>query len=317
MESLLAQSEARWECVLVDDGSTDGTLEMARSFAARDRRVRFVSCEHRGIVPSLNEGLRHCRGRFIARMDADDRMHPQRFSAQREALEVNSNWSAVGCHIELFPRKNLGKGRLSYEAWLNGIHTPERVRADAMIECPVAHPTLFARREVLVDFAYEDKGWPEDYDLILRWLGAGHRVGIVPRILLAWRESDRSLSRTGEAYGIDRFTHCKAHYLKAHFLGDRDSYVLWGYGGTGRSLRKALAARGCEPSCIVEVHPGRLGQAIRGAPVIPPQALPDLRRTNGPLRIIASVAGEGPRSLIRASLEAMGFVEGCDYVCAA
>ena len=93
--------------------------------------------------------------------------------------------------------------------------------------------------------------------------------------------------------------------------------MLWGYGGTGRALRKALAARGSEPSHIVEVHPRRLGEVIHGAPVIRPEELPALQRAEGPLRVIASVAGAGPRALIRASLDAMGFCEGSDYVCAA
>jgi hypothetical protein len=89
--------------------------------------------------------------------------------------------------------------------------------------------------------------------------------------------------------------------------------VLWGYGGTGRMLRKALADHGKTPSHIVEVKAGRLGQRIHDAPVIPAGELPALRGA----RIVVSVARPGPRSEIRQAMAAMGFVEGVDFVCAA
>lgn len=314
---MLAQTETNWECVLADDGSTDATPDIARKFAGQDDRICLVSGRHRGIVPTLNAGLARCSGRYVARMDADDWMHPDRLRLQRQALEAHPDWSAVGSHVEVFPRELLRSGRLEYEAWLNGIETPDQLRAEAFVECPIAHPTFFARREAMAAFGYHDRGWPEDYDLVLRWLGAGHVVGVVPRKLLRWRESAGSLSRTGPVYGTDRFTRCKAFYLQRQFLGTRRSYVLWGYGGTGRALRRALAELGSEPSHIVEVHPRRLGQVIHGAPVIRPEDLPGLVLDASPVRIIASVSGAKPRAQIRAALDGMEYREGRDYVCAA
>lgn len=317
LQSLVAQSEKRWECVLVNDGSGDRTGAIAQGFAARDPRFRVLECEHRGIVPSLNEGLDHCRGETIARMDADDRMHPERLAAQHAALEANPQWVAVGCHVALFPRESVNKGQLAYETWLNGMQTAEQLRADAFVECPIAHPTFFGRYESFLEFGYEDNGWPEDYDLVLRWLGAGHTLGVVARKLLFWHQSPQSLSRTGDAYRQEHFTRCKAFYLYEYFLKRQPRYVLWGYGGTGRALYRAIEVHGSKPSHIVELHPRRLGQVIHGAPVIRPEALAALREANGRLQVIASVAGAKPRAQIRAALDAMGFAQGLDYVCAA
>jgi hypothetical protein len=159
---------------------------------------------------------------------------------------------------------------------------------------------------------YADRGWPEDYDLVLRTLAAGHRMGIVPRRLLCWRDRPERLSRTDARYALDRFTACKAHFLAAGFLSST-TYVLWGYGGTGRALHRALAPLGRTPSHIVEVKATRLGQRIHGAPVVPPEAVEALR--GAPL--VVSVARAGPRAEIRAALQAMGFSEGEDYICAA
>ncbi len=89
--------------------------------------------------------------------------------------------------------------------------------------------------------------------------------------------------------------------------------MLWGSGGTGRAWGRARAACGKRPSHIVEVKPERLGQRIHGAPVIPPDALRELRG----VPVVVSVARAGPRAEIRAAMERMAFVEGEDYVCTA
>ena len=136
---------------------------------------------------------------------------------------------------------------------------------------------------------------------------------MVPRRLVGWRDTPGRLSRTHDAYSDAAFTACKAEHLAASFLADTPQYVLWGYGGTGRALRAALAEHGRHPSHIVELHPGRLGQQIHGAPVVAPEAL---RALHG-RRIVASVAGAGPRRQIRRALAEMGFEELRDFVCAA
>ena len=313
LRSLQRQTENRWHCVIVDDGSQDDTLARARAFAARDRRFEIVSTPHRGIVAALNTGLGRCRAPLIARMDADDMMHRHRLAAQTRALRRHPGLAAVGCHVRLFPRRHLRAGRQAYERWLNSLGDAESVRLDAYVECPVAHPTLMMRRAPMMDLGYRDCGWPEDYDLLLRVLSKGGQVGVVRRRLLSWRDAPDRLSRTDPAYNLDRFTACKAAFLASTFLAADDSYILWGYGSTGRTLRRALLGHHKAPSHIVELHPGRLGKRIHGAPVVPPQEL-----TRLPARpVIASVAGEQARREIRRALTGMGFVDGRDFVCAA
>jgi len=188
LRSLQRQTEQRWQCVLVDDGSDDGSLAYARWFAAQDARFAVVATSHQGLVAALHTGLAHCHGRFVARMDADDLMHRQRLSLQVRLFDASPYLTAVGCHVRLFPRHGLPEGRRVYERWLNSIGTPERVQQDAFVECPLAHPTLMLRREVIQTLGYRDCGWPEDYDLLLRLLTQGYEVGVVPQRLLSWRD---------------------------------------------------------------------------------------------------------------------------------
>jgi GT2 family glycosyltransferase len=313
LRSVSRQTHRSWECIVVDDGSTDASRAVASAAAASDPRFRVVAAPHRGLVSALNAGLEHCRGHFIARMDADDCMRRDRLTAQKAALDAAPELAAVGARIRLFPRSGLGDGMRRYEKWLNRMERPEDVRADAFVECPISHPTLFIRRDLLVGFGYRDLGWPEDYDLFLRLHLAGHAVAVVPKHLLAKRCGPDGLSLRSAAYGIDRFTRCKASHLADSLLAGGDRYVLWGYGATGRALHRALRDRGKRAAAIVEVHPRRLGNTIQGAPVVAPHDLGEWRE----LPLVASVAGATARSRIRAALQHMGYREVDDFVCAA
>lgn len=313
LRSVQRQTEGDWECIVVDDGSADRTSQIACEFAQRDARIRLVQREHLGIVPALQAGLAACRAPLIARFDADDLMSRRRLELQRMALERSPELTAVGCHVRLFPRATLRPRRLDYERWLGSMNSPERVAREAFIECPIAHPTLFIRRNALLEFGYRDCGWPEDYDLVLRLLQSGQRIGVVPQRLLHWRDGAARLSRTSDNYSIPAFVECKAEFLASGLLAASDRYLLWGFGDTGKALSNALARRGKHPEAIIELHPGRIGQLIRGVPVVTPRELTSLRS----LPLIVSVAGAGPRSEIRQALTDMGLSELIDYVCAA
>jgi glycosyltransferase involved in cell wall biosynthesis len=313
LRSVARQTERELECVIVDDGSTDDTLAVARAQAALDRRFRVLALPHGGIVAALNQGLAECRGELVARMDADDLMVRRRLQQQRQALEHHVGWAGVGCHVRLFPRRGMTDGLAAYERWLGSICSAEDVRREAFIECPIAHPTLMLRRAVLEQARYRDVAWPEDYDLVLRLLASGHELGMVPERLLHWRDGPARLSRSSPRYALSAFVECKAERLATGFLAASDRYLLWGYGDTGKALCEALSRRGKHPAAIVELHPGRLGQLIRGVRVIPPSALPAQRR----LPLLVSVAGATPRREIRAALHDMGFTETIDYFCGA
>jgi len=313
LASIGRQTLTDWECVIVDDGSDDDTAAIAAAAAHADDRFRIHATRGLGIVGALREGLGLCTGTYVARMDADDLMRRTRLAEQTATLDADPGLAGVGAHVRVFPRATMRDGFRLYESWLNAVRTPADVAREAFVESPLVHPTLCLRREVLMTAGYRDVPWPEDYDLVLRLLAAGHRLGVVPRRLLAWRDGPARLTRTDPRYAQERIVACKAAHLATGFLADASTYLLWGYGGTGRSLARALAAHGKHPSRVIEVHPGRIGNRIRGVPTVSPSALADLPRG----QLVASVAGIGPRREIRAHLAGLGWREGTDFVCAA
>jgi len=109
-ESILGQTEADLELIIVDDGSIDHSAEIAAEIAARDQRVRLVRLGHAGNVAAANEGIRLARGQFIAKMDADDISLPGRVAAQVRHLRQNPDTVGVGgATIALFPDDSCGE----------------------------------------------------------------------------------------------------------------------------------------------------------------------------------------------------------------
>jgi GT2 family glycosyltransferase len=307
--SILAQTWADFELVAVDDGSRDDTNARLQRWASRDRRVRVVAGSGAGIVSALQEGLAATRGPLIARMDADDVAHPERLAAQIALLEARPELAACGTRVRYFPPGVVRDGALRYEQWLNSLATPADIVRDAFVECPIAHPTLMIRRAVLAAVGgWRDPGWPEDYDLMLRLIAAGHALANVPAVLLDWRERANRLSRTDPRYSLDAFRRCKAHYLARTLVGGRSVLVV-GAGPVGKAFACALAAEHVPIAAFVDVDPRKIGQSVHGVPVVPRAALADYRAAFA----VAAVGNPAARADIRAWLAAEDWLELADF----
>ncbi len=92
VESVLAQSHRDFELILINDGSTDGTLALAQSYAQRDKRITIITHANMGMGRSLNDAMRWARGDWIARLDADDLMTPKRLERQLAFLRKIPTW---------------------------------------------------------------------------------------------------------------------------------------------------------------------------------------------------------------------------------
>ncbi len=318
LESIAGQSFEDFEVVAVDDGSEDGSGEILQGWVEKDCRFRVLLEEHRGIVETPNRGLEECRGEFVARMDADDKMHPQRLDKQVGMLDADEGLSVVSCLVETFPREDVGQGMIIYEEWLNGLVEDEDILREFFIESPIANPSAMMRRRELVELdGYQDRGWPEDYDLWLRYRAEGKRFAKVPEILHYWREHGQRATHTNSRYSVENFLRAKAHYLCAGPLAQRDGVVVWGAGKTGRRISKHLERGGCAPEVFVDITPKKIGGTLRGKPVISPDDLPVWwRRYTRPILLVA-VASRGARALIREHLGGLHMVEGEDYLCVA
>ncbi|MBX6363734.1 MAG: glycosyltransferase [Gemmatimonadetes bacterium] len=308
--SLERQTFAAYEVVAVDDGSRDATPALLAAWASRDARVRVLRTPPRGIAHALALALAEARGELVARMDADDVAAPDRLERQVAFLDSEPEVAACGCGVRYFPRPVVRDGARRYEAWLNSLSTPASLARDIFVECPIAHPTLVARRAALEAVGgYRDPGWPEDYDLVLRLWAAGRALASVPRVLLHWRESPGRASRVDPRYSPDAFRRCKVHYLKATLLRRRAGVVVWGAGPVGKAFALELRRQDVPVRAFVDLDPRKIGQEIHGAPVIPPERIDAFRGAFA----VAAVGSPGAREEIRGVLDAAGWKELEDY----
>jgi len=190
VESILAQTLEPFELLIVDDGSTDGTGAICRSFT--DPRIRVVRHENNaGLVSALNFGIDLISTKYVARMDADDVALPDRLGRQIAFLESRPDIVACGSWA-----RELVDGRLRAV-----MHRPtgEYLRQIAWQPVPIFHPTACLRTKVLQEHRYRpDFIHAEDYDLWLR-LCRLHRIDTVPKVLLHYRIHPTSVSHTYRA----------------------------------------------------------------------------------------------------------------------
>ena len=192
IESILTQTFADFEFIIVDDGSRDGSRRLADAYAATDPRVLVLSSPGKGIVPVLNHGIGQARGNVIARMDADDIALPHRFATQLAALASRPEVSVVGSNYTAIDIQ----GRTVRDIALPAASEEIRERLSAG-NC-IAHPTVMMRRDAVLAAGLYRADFPlcEDYDLWLRLSETTDMINL-PETLLLYRLHPAQATATG------------------------------------------------------------------------------------------------------------------------
>ena len=314
LDSLARQTLDDFEVITVDDGSTDATLEKLESWVARDSRFRIVQQPHSGVVVAANAAIAACQAPFIARIDSDDRAHPERLEKQVAYLQAHSEVAVVSSWVKAFPDEDVREGYQIYVEWLNSLVTDADIRREMFVESPLANPSVMMRKTWLDKMGgYHDYEWPEDYDLWLRMYLADAKFAKIPEVLLEWRDHPNRITRTDGRYSVENFLRAKAYYLAQGPLKDRDAVIVWGAGMMGRRLGKQLQNNQVPLVAFVDIDPKKIGRTRRGKPIIAPD---DLLKWWGRYQnpaLLAGVGARGARDLIRARLEKMGLTEGEDW----
>ncbi len=193
IESILRQTLDDFELLILDDGSTDGTIAAIQKQAQRDERIRFFPMKHVGYVKMLRFGLSQAHGTLIARMDSDDVALPERFSREVEYLNVHPECVAVGSQVILTDPYGTPVESPSHPL------THEEIERDLLAGSgwAIVHPTAMMRKEAVeaVGGYAEDLELCEDVDLFLKLAEQG-RVANLPEVLLHYRQHPSSVNHT-------------------------------------------------------------------------------------------------------------------------
>lgn len=187
IKSVLQQSFEDWELIIVDDGSIDNTNQIIRSFT--DKRIKLI-CNKHDFACSQNIGLKQASGKYVARMDADDIMHPDRLKIQYKIMEEEPEITVCGSWIKIFgnqqPCTTISsiKGKITH------------ILRILLKQNPIYHPTTMIRNEFLKKnfIQYGNYKYAADYKL---WFDIARKGGcffIESQPLLFYRVSDEQVS---------------------------------------------------------------------------------------------------------------------------
>jgi glycosyltransferase involved in cell wall biosynthesis len=195
--SILLQTFTDYEFLIIDDGSTDHSVDIVNRYD--DARIRVLSNPHRlKLSGALNRGLDEARGTYIARMDGDDIALPTRLQRQVEFLDTNLQVGICGTWVEKFDQTIRKVDEYLTE--------PAAVKAYTLFDCPFAHPTVMFRRDFFTAHNLRYNGWyypTEDYELWSRAVYSFPCANIA-EVLLNYRVHQTSMTSSDWALMDDK-----------------------------------------------------------------------------------------------------------------
>lgn len=199
IDSILNQTYRDFEFIICDDGSNDGTYEMVQDLIRNDKRVILIkNNENKGLAYSLNHCLSIAKGKYIARMDADDISMSNRLEKQIRFLDEHLEYAIVGCNLLFINDKGI---------WGKRILAEKPTKKSFLFTSPFCHPAIVMRKEILdkVNNYKVEKitRRAEDYDLFMRIYANGYKGYNMQEFLYQFREDNDAYKRRAYKYRID------------------------------------------------------------------------------------------------------------------
>jgi len=302
IKSIALQNFENFECILINNNSTDRSVEIAQNYTEKDKRFILIPEKKQGVMFASNAGSKQARGKYIARMDADDCAYSNRLKLQANFLDANPDYGAVGGIVKYISHSENTEGFARYVRWVNSVKTYYEILNSQFIESPIVNPSTMWRKEIAKKHGmYEHGDFPEDYEMWLRWLSKGVRIKKL--------DSDTRLTRTQSIYSDSAFYRIKTKYL-AKWLEKNNPFhphiAVWGASRISRRRARLLKQYGIEIEFYIDIRRNRqLDQEIVYYNEIPP---PDK------IFILCYIKQMDAREEIQDFLHSRGFKEGTNYL---
>ena len=186
LDSIIQQTYTNLEIIVIDDGSTDNSVEIVKSY--NDERIRIYQYKH-NYIRNLNRAFLHCNGKYIARMDADDKMCRTRIEKQVTVLEQHTNVSVCCSGMKSFGEKKTVK--YGFEGIIPNL------KVIFLCGNVLAHPTIMLRKSIFqIGFKYKKAYiYAEDYKLWVDMALKDIAFYNIPEALVEYRVSENQVSR--------------------------------------------------------------------------------------------------------------------------
>ncbi|MCC5450495.1 glycosyltransferase [Rheinheimera sp. UJ51] len=261
LESILNQSFSNFEFLILDDGSTDNTVDVIKNID--DNRIRLIeNQENRGVGYRLNQALSLLNDtRYIAKVDSDDVSALDRFKTQYDFIEKNSHIAAVKSYVEYFAdtdsvamSERFSLIKHNKEAEINAVNSVDLIDQQLRRWLCIPHTTYMAHTSVVKKIGYPNSRMYEDYSFFYRMLLQGYKIGCVCKPLVRMRISESSTTANSiESYldtGLNVIVDFK--FIQIRKLLQKNQLFIYGSGQLARSLCRVLQRRGIAVEALLE-----------------------------------------------------------------
>ena len=228
ISSILEQRYDNFEFIIINDGSIDDSLRIIHSYMRLDDRIVLISRENYGLPFSLNEGIKKSRGKYIARMDADDVSLPDRLGSQLAFME-STDVDICGGHVAAMSgsrRKRIMKYPL----------TDEEIKYTLIGKTAFAHPSVMIKREIFESVRYEDYKTAQDYRLWCDMATKGFKMANLDKVLLHYRIHSGQVTVTNRLKQKKYTLHISRFYVANSQYRDMSSILSYYNGEDVKTL---------------------------------------------------------------------------------
>lgn len=314
INSVLSQSFYDFNFIILDDGSTDSTVEIIKKY--NDSRIQlFARVENKGVGYSLQEAIQYVRTPYIIKVDSDDLSHPQRFARQLAYLQANPQIAVVKCYIEAFAdsddaetAERLATRQRDYAA-ANQVNTESLIAQHLPRWLCVEHTSYCARTDAIRAVGYPDQRLCEDYSLFYRLNEQGYRIGCVPECLVQVRVNRQSVTAQVNAERLYSWFSYLFEMKRARILqlkGDASGVAIYGSGGLARLMYHIFCQHGIAVTNFIE-------QAEKAPIDIDSQQIP-VRALHDCLQQKIVIAAQPVRLQMVQQLTGLGLLEWRDFM---
>jgi len=250
LESIKKQTFINFNVYLVNDHSTDDSLTLMEAFSRLDERFNVFQNNGLGIIDALDTAFEQSIEPLVTRMDADDLMPTNKLELLVD-MALKHPEAMVSGMVNYFSNKPISKGYVNYQNWLNQRIESGDYQQWMYRECVIASANwMTSRQNIEAIGGFIGLNYPEDYDMVLKWLSNGKSILGIYEVTHLWREHPERTSRTSINYQQEAFFALKMRYWLENHANTSNPVLLLGKGKKLKLVTKAFANYGKTYSII-------------------------------------------------------------------
>jgi glycosyltransferase involved in cell wall biosynthesis len=234
LDSVIKQTFSNWECILINDGSTDETEKVAIEYCKKDERIKYYYQDNRGLSSARNLGLKHSKGEYIQFLDADDFIHPEKFTKHLDSFDKNDELTVVYSNFKYFITET-GKFHDSHFERIKIKGDPYQdfilnwgFEFVIPIHCPILKSDFIKRNNIWFDETLKAR---EDWMFWISMAKSGAQFSFIDEILSYYRQHEKSMVYDKEHMIVNTLISCFRVYeniplhLKSDFENKYSNYL--------------------------------------------------------------------------------------------